>query len=124
MKILNEKQKFSQRLNLALNSAYPNKLKTSDIATKFNLQHHNEPVTPQAVYKWVNGLSILSDDKVNTLAKWLKVKPEWLRYGVQEGEQPQSELDKRLVELVLSLSDEKKKLLVNWISLFELERER
>ena len=39
-------------------------LKTSEIATKFNLQHPNESVTQQAVHKWLNGLAIPSMDKI------------------------------------------------------------
>ena len=53
MKILSEKEKFSARLKLALSAMAMQNLKTSEIATKFNLQHPNESVTQQAVHKWL-----------------------------------------------------------------------
>lgn len=45
MKILTEKEEFSERLKFALQNAKPELNKTSDIAIRFNLRHPNEPVT-------------------------------------------------------------------------------
>ncbi len=118
MKIPNEKEKFSERLKLALATKYPNTLKNSEIATKFNLQHPNEPVTQQAVYKWLNGLAIPSLDKIDTLANWLNVKPVWLRYGVSENTQIDT-MNETLIELISSLSEKQKRAILQMILAFQ-----
>lgn len=120
MKILTEKEKFSERLKLAIATAHSHQMKTSEIAIKFNLQHENEAVTPQAVHKWLNGLAIPSLDKIQTLSKWLNVKPEWLRYGVTE-EKPYSALDKVLIDLIGELSEQQKQSLIQFISGFYMK---
>gem|GEM_PF-852651 len=107
MKILTEKEKFSARLKLALSAMAMQNLKTSEIATKFNLQHPNESVTQQAVHKWLNGLAIPSMDKIETLSKWLSVKPEWLRYGVDDNEK-MTMLDEVLLKMIIGLSEQQK----------------
>lgn len=122
MKTLTEKEKFSNRLNLALDSVFQRTLKSSEIATKFNLRYPNGSVTQQAVYKWVNGLAIPSDDKIETLAKWLDVNPEWLRYGVSDENrlwESCSEYDEVLLRLIQPLSQEEKKALVQVITAFK-----
>lgn len=118
MKIISEKEKFSERLRYALNIAYPKGIKTSQIATKFNLQYTNTPVTQQAVHKWLNGLAMPADDKIETLANWLKVKPEWLKYGIVE-DNAFSISDDILLELIKSLSPQQKKLLTDLIISFK-----
>lgn len=120
MKIVTEKEKFSERLKIALAMAYSQPLKTSDVATRFNLRHPNEPVTQQAVHKWLNGLAIPSTDKIETLAKWLRVKPEWLRYGFTD-ETNQSALDETLFALIKYLSHEQKEALVKLVISFTKE---
>lgn len=119
MKIRSDKEKFSERLKFALNNAQPKLTKTSDIALRFNLRHPNEPVTQQAVYKWLNGLAIPSQDKIETLAKWLGVEPAWLRYGVSEEEPNYSPLDERLFELIYKLSEQQKTALLGFIMAFK-----
>lgn len=119
MKIKTEKEKFSDRLNFALNVAYPKGLKSSQIAIKFNLQHTNQPVTQQAVYKWINGLAIPSDDKIETLSKWLNVKPEWLKYGVSESPEFNQSSDEILSRLIKGLSEQQKNILISLITSFK-----
>ena len=118
MKILTEKEKFSTRLKLALSAMAMQNLKTSEIATKYNLKHPNEPVTQQAVYKWLNGLAIPSMDKIETLSKWLMVKPEWLRYGVND-ETQKTMLDEVLLSMIVGLSEQQKSALITFISSFQ-----
>lgn len=118
MKILSEKEKFSARLKLALSAMAMQNLKTSEIATKFNLQHPNESVTQQAVHKWLNGLAIPSMDKIETLSKWLLVKPEWLRYGVGDNEK-MTMLDEVLLKMIIGLSEQQKSALIAFISSFQ-----
>lgn len=118
MKILTEKEKFSARLKLALSAMAMQNLKTSEIATKFNLQHPNESVTQQSVHKWLNGLAIPSMDKIETLSKWLLVKPEWLRYGVGDNEK-MTMLDEVLLKMIIGLSEQQKSALIAFISSFQ-----
>lgn len=118
MKIPNEKEKFSERLKIALSVKYPNLLKNSEIAIKFNLIHPNEPITQQAVYKWLNGLAIPAPDKVQTLSKWLNVKPEWLRYGVIESEKTDI-VDETLAGLIATLSENQKRSILQLILSFQ-----
>ena len=118
MRILTEKEKFSARLKLALSAMAMQNLKTSEIATKFNLQHPNESVTQQAVHKWLNGLAIPSMDKIETLSKWLMVKPEWLRYGVND-ETQKTMLDEVLLKMIVGLSEQQKSALITFISSFQ-----
>ena len=118
MKILSEKEKFSARLKLALSAMAMQNLKTSEIATKFNLKHPNESVTQQAVHKWLNGLAIPSMDKIETLSKWLMVKPEWLRYGVND-ETQKTMLDEVLLKMIVGLSEQQKSALITFISSFQ-----
>lgn len=118
MKILTEKEKFSERLRFALKQAQPKLTKTSDIAIRFNLRHNNEPVSQQAVHKWLNGLAIPSQDKIETLAHWLEVKPEWLRYGISEENPNYSALDEILFEQIYKMSEQQKAALLHFITTF------
>ncbi|WGE32610.1 MULTISPECIES: helix-turn-helix domain-containing protein [Actinobacillus] len=118
MKIKTDKERFSERLKFALSVAYPKGLKTSQIAIKFNLQYAEQPITQQAVHKWLNGLAIPSQDKIETLANWLNVKPEWLRYGVADEQEFQS-TDEILSRLIQGLSEQQKTVLINLITSFK-----
>ena len=71
-KTFNEKELFSLRLKAALEAAALEKFKVSDIEREFNLRYVSGTVTPQAIYKWLNGQSIPSLDKIQVLAEWLK----------------------------------------------------
>ena len=119
MKIITEKERFSERLKFALKNAQPKLTKTSDIAIRFNLRHPNDPVTQQAVHKWLNELAIPSQDKIDTLAEWLEVKPEWLRYGVSEDNPNYSPLDEMLMELIHKLTEQQKTALLNLVMTFK-----
>lgn len=78
---VDEKKAFAERLKLAL-SRLPKSVKTAaDVAHNFNLKHPNEPITPQAATKWLNGTAIPKSDKIETLAEWLHVTPYWLKHG-------------------------------------------
>ncbi|OOF37205.1 helix-turn-helix domain-containing protein [Rodentibacter heidelbergensis] len=124
MKIRTEKEKFGERLHLALNQANLAHLKVSEIAVKFNLRHSGEAVTNQAVHKWLNGLAIPSPEKIDTLAKWLDVSPQWLRYGVSDEEQQDlTELDNLLLTRFLTLSEPQKKLILEVINHFKIDNE-
>jgi transcriptional regulator with XRE-family HTH domain len=82
-----EKQAFALRLQAALKRAERSVRGPADLAREFTLRHPNEPITPQAAQRWLSGKSMPTFDKVETLAKWLRVSAHWLRYGTPAGVQ-------------------------------------
>lgn len=76
-----EKLAFAERLHIALKRGAKNVNTATELATKFNLRHTNEPITAQAAQKWLTGKACPTADKIETLADWLNVSAHWLRYG-------------------------------------------
>ena len=62
----------------------------SELADAFNLNYHGTSISPQAAYKWLNGTSIPTMDKVETLAEMFKVPVQWLRLGIPGTTKPPS----------------------------------
>lgn len=81
---MNEKEAFSKRLVLLLNNAGIGAVSPTHVAREFNRRYLGEPITTQAVRKWLSGEALPSSDKIRALAKWLKVSPHWLHYGEDE----------------------------------------
>lgn len=81
---MNEKEAFSKRLVRLLNGAGTGAASPTQVAREFNRRYLGEPVTTQAVRKWLSGEALPSSDKIRALAKWLKVSPHWLHYGEDE----------------------------------------
>jgi transcriptional regulator with XRE-family HTH domain len=76
-----EKAAFSKRLELALRRS-PEPVKgATELALRFNLRYAGTAVSPQTVHKWLSARAIPTPDKLETLAKWLKVDEHWLHYG-------------------------------------------
>ncbi|PWF44007.1 transcriptional regulator [Massilia glaciei] len=79
-----EKSAFSLRLKQALKRS-PKKIDTAtELALNFNLRHPSGPITTQAAQKWITGQSLPTIDKIATLAEWLNVSLQWLRFGIAE----------------------------------------
>lgn len=81
---MNEKTEFSRRLLAALKRAGVRTVSPTKLAIDFNLHHRGKPISTQAAHKWLNGTAIPSQEKIRTLAAWLNVSPEHLRYGDDE----------------------------------------
>ena len=81
---LDEKKAFAARLKQALKRASKKIETSSQLATQFNLRHPADPITPQAAQKWLSGTARPTVDKIKTLANWLDVSDEWLRFGVTD----------------------------------------
>jgi transcriptional regulator with XRE-family HTH domain len=77
----NEKLAFSDRLKLALRRAPGKPEGPTELARFFNLRYLGDPVSTQTVDKWLKGRTIPKLDKLETLAKALRVDLHWLRYG-------------------------------------------
>ncbi|WP_232823838.1 helix-turn-helix transcriptional regulator [Salinicola sp. CPA57] len=50
------------------------------------MRYWGAPITFQAVRRWLRGDSIPSQDKLQVLAGWLGVEPQFLRYGQQSSQ--------------------------------------
>ncbi len=135
---IEDKKAFSERLKLAL-SRLPKSVRTAaELAHNFNLKHPNEPVTPQAATKWLNGTAVPTKDKIETLAQWLHTDPHWLNYGsstqrpkrAQIGKKagsghfgPISDKEAKLLMKVRLLSEHQAELVGDLVSQLALDRE-
>ncbi|OYZ84678.1 MAG: hypothetical protein B7Y03_02415 [Polaromonas sp. 24-62-144] len=78
---VDDKKAFAERLKTAL-KRLPKSIETAtELAHQFNLKHQNEPITPQAAQKWLQGTAFPTTDKLQTLADWLNVSAHWLKNG-------------------------------------------
>jgi SOS-response transcriptional repressor LexA len=72
---------FSERLHEALDDAgVRNRGRGVDIHRR--LKGMGVDKTPQAVSKWLNGEAMAEADSMTALCSWLKVRREWLEYGI------------------------------------------
>lgn len=81
MTLADEKQGFSKRLKEAIRKARIDMSSPTLIAREFNLRYHGDPVSTQAVRKWLSGKALPSQDKIRALGSWLEVPAHWLRFG-------------------------------------------
>jgi len=81
MTLADEKQAFSRRLKEAMRKARVDIGKPTRVAREFNLRYDGDPVSTQAVRKWLSGKALPSQDKVRALGLWLEVPANWLRFG-------------------------------------------
>lgn len=77
---MNEKLAFSERLRTAM-QVQRLEISASVLEREFNKYWLGTPVRRQTAWKWLNGEAIPTQDKLQELAKWLKVEPHQLRYG-------------------------------------------
>lgn len=87
---LDDKKAFATRLKQALKRSSKKISTASELSTQFNLRHPADPVTPQAAQKWLSGTARPTVDKIRTLAEWLDVSEQWLRYGVTDMKRPRT----------------------------------
>ncbi|MEX8495633.1 transcriptional regulator [Sphaerotilus sp.] len=77
---MDEKLEFSNRLRTAMEAA-GYEPRASVIENEFNQRWWGRSISMQAAWSWLNGKAIPSQDKLQTLAEWLKVEPQILRFG-------------------------------------------
>jgi len=76
-----EREDFSVRLQQALrNNGYSSDSPTQ-LSREFNIRFTGHPITVHAARKWLVGEAIPTQEKLRTLALWLGVASEWLRFG-------------------------------------------
>ncbi len=81
MKASIEREDFSERLQQALRNAAYSPESPTQLAREFNVRFSGRPITVHAARKWLVGEAIPTQEKLRTLAQWLGVPAEWLRYG-------------------------------------------
>lgn len=77
---MNEKKEFSECLWAAM-KARGLEVSGAVLEREFNLNWSGSPVRRQTAWKWLNGEAIPTQDKLQELAKWLRVEPHQLRFG-------------------------------------------
>src|SRR5690349_8312276 len=75
------REEFSKRLRKALQDKGLPVGSPTRLTQEFNGDYPDRRVTPQAMRKWLTADSIPSHDKVQALAEWLEVSPNWLHHG-------------------------------------------
>ena len=76
------KRQFADRLRAAMDKAgYPPK--PALLEREFNLRWYGRPMTLHGVRRWLLGEAIPGQEKIVTLAEWLGVSPQILRYGAE-----------------------------------------
>ena len=81
VKISNEREQFSQRLQKMLRETHHSPDSPTELAREFNIRFPGGPITVHAARKWLVGEAIPTQDKMRTLADWLIVPIDWLRFG-------------------------------------------
>jgi hypothetical protein len=79
---MDDKQQFSKRLKAAM-AAAGLEARPTVLEKLFNLHYPGTPVTYQGVRRWLIGLSIPEQDKLELLASLLNTDPKALRYGAK-----------------------------------------
>lgn len=79
-----ERESFSERLQQALRNAEYSPDSPTQLAREFNVRFEGRPITVHAARKWLVGEAIPTQEKLRTLAQWLGVPAEWLRFGGTE----------------------------------------
>jgi len=80
-----ERESFSERLQQALRNADYSPDSPTQLAREFNIRFEGRPITVHAARKWLVGEAIPTQEKLRTLARWLGVPAEWLRFGGADG---------------------------------------
>jgi transcriptional regulator with XRE-family HTH domain len=81
VKVSNEREQFSQRLQKILRQTHHSPDSPTELAREFNIRFSGPPITVHAARKWLIGEAIPTQDKMRTLAEWLAVPADWLRFG-------------------------------------------
>lgn len=75
-----EKLAFAKRLKEAMEGA-GYEPKPAVLEREFNTRHWGKPMTLHGVRRWLRGETIPSQDRLRTLAEWLKLSPQELQFG-------------------------------------------
>lgn len=105
-----ERKDFSERLKKALRDAHYTCDSPTQLALNFNIRSANHSITVHAARKWLVGEAIPTQDKLRTLAQWLEVPAEWLRFGGATRSATGVSLNSRLRSVDAALIEDLKRL--------------
>ncbi len=80
---MNPKDEFSARLRAAMTTAGL-EISGTELERAFNRKWSKAPISVQAAWNWINGKTVPRNDKLQVLARLLKVDPNTLLYGARE----------------------------------------
>lgn len=83
-------QKFAERLRAAIEKA-GYKAEAAVLEREFNQRYFGKGVTLHGVNKWLKGQSIPRLDKIEALAKWLRIPLDELTFGLEIKQQIKEE---------------------------------
>lgn len=134
-----EKQAFALRLKQALKRSSKKIETPTELALQFNLRHKADSISQQAAQKWLSGQARPTPDKIETLAEWLNVSTQWLRFGIAEKTPPQtarplskkaatnrdafSDDEVKLIQRIRTLSAHQRYLITETVEQFALDQE-
>ena len=126
-----ERTKFSERLQKALQDAEYSADSPTQLAREFNLRFSGNPVTVHAARKWLQAESIPTQEKLRALATWLNVPAEWLRFGsgdssnIGSAENAPIARDAKILSSLQQLNDHQRELAHEFIRLLiRMERKK
>lgn len=116
---------------------------SQNIKTVKKSQRENQPPSRstaiQAAQKWLSGQARPTPDKIDTLAEWLNVSAQWLRFGIAEKTPPQqarslskktatnrdafSDDEVKLIQRIRTLSAHQRYLIAETVEQFALDQE-
>ncbi len=83
---------FSTRLEQSLEKR--NKKPSATVLEReFNLRWRGDPVSSHAARKWLKGMSVPTQDKLQVLSRWLDVPEDWLRWGIDPADDMTTRID-------------------------------
>jgi len=109
MTIFKERKEFAERLQAALRQAREPADSPTALARGFNSRFPGSAITVHAARKWLMAESIPTQDKLRTLAHWLQVPAEWLRFGTAlpgDAEESIAPVDPALGSMLAAMSRE------------------
>ena len=125
MTFTEERKEFTARLQSALRQASQPADSATELARGFNGRFPGRAITVHAARKWLMAESIPTQDKLRTLAQWLQVPAEWLRFGgapLDDASDSRPPTDNAMGSLLAAMNPEELKLLEALHALEEDER--
>jgi transcriptional regulator with XRE-family HTH domain len=80
---MSAKDEFSERLRSAM-AAAGLEISGTELERAFNRKWKGTPISVQAVWGWINGKALPRNDRLQVLAKLLRIDPHALMYGAPE----------------------------------------
>jgi len=77
-----EKKCFAERLKQSLAAANYSPNSPSQLARNFNSRYPGPPISSEAARKWLAAETFPTEENLLTIAKWLDVSPDWLRFNI------------------------------------------